>query len=80
MSNTILIEPSNQTFAELMGNTAKYNVPRFQRDYSWEQEQWEDLWNDIVELKEEGSHYMGYVVIQQKKNIYMRSSTDNNAL
>ncbi len=71
MSNTILIEPSNQTFAELMGNSAKYTVPRFQRDYSWEQEQWEDLWNDIDELKEEGSHYMGYVVLQQKdKHLY----------
>lgn len=71
MSNTILIEPSNQTFAELMGNSAKYTVPRFQRDYSWEQEQWEDLWNDIVELNEEGSHYMGYVVLQQKeKHLY----------
>jgi len=71
MSNPILIEPSNQTFAELMGNSAKYTVPRFQRDYSWEQEQWEDLWNDIVELKDEGSHYMGYVVLQQKdKHLY----------
>jgi len=71
MNNPVLIEPSNQTFAELMGNSAKYTVPRFQRDYSWEQEQWEDLWNDIVELKEEGSHYMGYVVLQQKeKHLY----------
>jgi hypothetical protein len=71
MSNQILIEPSNQTFAELMGNSAKYIVPRFQRDYSWEQEQWEDLWNDIEELHEEGSHYMGYVVLQQKdKHFY----------
>jgi len=71
MNNPILIEPSNQTFAELMGNSAKYTVPRFQRDYSWEQEQWEDLWNDIVELKDEGSHYMGYVVLQQKdKHLY----------
>ncbi|MBF0407245.1 MAG: DUF262 domain-containing protein [Candidatus Riflebacteria bacterium] len=71
MINQILIEPSNQTFAELMGNSARYTVPCFQRDYSWEQEQWEDLWNDIVELKEEGSHYMGYVVLQQKeKHLY----------
>jgi uncharacterized protein with ParB-like and HNH nuclease domain len=71
MSNQIFIEPSNQTFAELMGNSAKYNVPRFQRDYSWEQEHWEDLWNDISELNQEGSHYMGYVVLQQKdKHLY----------
>lgn len=65
------IEPSNQTFSELMSNSTRYVVPRFQRDYSWEQEQWEDLWNDIQELGEEGAHYMGYIVLQQKeKNKY----------
>lgn len=61
------IEPSNQTFSELMSNSTRYVVPRFQRDYSWEQEQWEDLWNDIQELDEEGAHYMGYIVLQQKE-------------
>jgi len=71
MSNQMNIEPSNQTFSELMSNSTRYVVPRFQRDYSWEQEQWEDLWNDIQELGEEGSHYMGYIVLQQKeKNQY----------
>ena len=24
-----------------------YKIPRFQRDYSWTLEQWEDLWTDI---------------------------------
>lgn len=66
MSNQMHIEPSNQTFSELMSNSTRYVVPRFQRDYSWEQEQWEDLWNDIQELGEEGFHYMGYIVLQQK--------------
>lgn len=66
MSNQMHIEPSNQTFSELMSNSTRYVVPRFQRDYSWEQEQWEDLWNDIQELGEDGSHYMGYIVLQQK--------------
>lgn len=61
------IEPSNQTFSELMSNSTRYVVPRFQRDYSWEQEQWEDLWNDIQELDQEGSHYMGYIVLQQRE-------------
>ena len=67
MSNQMNIEPSNQTFSELMSNSTRYVVPRFQRDYSWEQEQWEDLWNDIQELGEGGSHYMGYIVLQQKE-------------
>ena len=43
MSDFMLMEPANQTFSELLSNGVKYTVPRFQRDYSWEQEQWEDL-------------------------------------
>ena len=38
------MEPSNQTFQELMSNGVKYQIPRFQRDYTWKQEQWKDLW------------------------------------
>jgi hypothetical protein len=41
-------------------------VPAYQRDYSWEQEQWEDLWNDIEELTvaTDGRHYMGALVVE----------------
>ena len=66
MSEFMLMEPANQTFSELLSNGVKYTVPRFQRDYSWEQEQWEDLWADIEGLDQEGFHYMGYIVLQRK--------------
>lgn len=62
----MLMEPTNQTFQELIGNGVKYKVPRFQRDYAWQQEQWEDLWDDIETLDEEQQHYMGYIVLQRK--------------
>jgi len=60
------MEPSNQNFQELLSNGTKYQVPRFQRDYSWGQEQWEDLWHDIENLPTEKYHYMGYIVLQRK--------------
>ncbi len=66
MSDFMLMEPANQSLAELLGTGVKYVVPRFQRDYSWEQEQWEDLWADIQNLEREGCHYMGYIVLQRK--------------
>ncbi len=44
----------------------KYTIPRFQRDYAWDLEQWEDLWMDIETLEEEKHHYMGYIVLQKK--------------
>jgi uncharacterized protein with ParB-like and HNH nuclease domain len=60
---------ANETFRSLLGNGIKFIVPPFQRDYSWEEEQWEDLWLDIMAVyrdKEEEGHYMGYLVLQNK--------------
>jgi hypothetical protein len=57
----------NNTFRKLIGNGLTYRIPRFQRDYSWTNDEWEDLWADILAtLKENGepSHYMGYLVLQ----------------
>ncbi len=50
-----------------MGNGLVYNVPMFQRDYSWTDQEWDDLWQDIVAMLEPGGeqgHYMGYLVLQ----------------
>lgn len=56
--------------SELMGNDKSYIVPRFQRSYSWDEENWEDLWQDIVELKnnEENIHYLGTIVLKTQDN------------
>ncbi|MFQ3670636.1 MAG: DUF262 domain-containing HNH endonuclease family protein [Verrucomicrobiia bacterium] len=58
---------SNQTFRKLMGNGLIYRVPMFQRDYSWTEQEWDDLWQDVVAMLEPGGeqgHYMGYLVLQ----------------
>lgn len=59
---------SNETYRHLLSGGSVYQIPRFQRDYSWKEEHWEDLWADILELMtdEESSHYMGYLVLQPK--------------
>lgn len=62
---------SNDTFRKLLGNGLTYSVPMFQRDYSWEEDHWEDLWQDIIETCRDGkepAHYMGYLVVQSKDN------------
>ena len=61
---------SNETYRKLMGNGLKYEIPKFQRDYSWEAEQWDDLWQDILLIhnNEENEHYMGYLVLQTTDN------------
>jgi hypothetical protein len=57
----------NNTFRKLIGNGLTYRIPRFQRDYSWTNEEWEDLWMDLLgtlKADGEGAHYMGYLVLQ----------------
>ena len=58
---------ANQTLRQLLGNGLAYIVPRFQRDYSWTESEWDDLWVDIMEMYSgdgEPAHYMGYFVLQ----------------
>ena len=60
---------ANQTYRMLVGNGLIYTVPRFQRDYSWTEEDWDDLWRDIEGLfapDGEPAHYMGYLVLQTR--------------
>lgn len=62
-----LLKQAQPTFGELAGNGKTYEVPPFQRDYSWDKEEWEDLWLDLLALDQEGDHYMGYLVLQETK-------------
>jgi len=61
----------NRTYRQLLGNGLTYRIPRFQRDYSWSEEEWEDLWADIqstLPADGEPAHYMGYLVLQTADN------------
>jgi len=63
-------DTSTLTFRKILGNGLKYEIPKFQRDYSWETEHWDDLWQDLEDLyyDNENSHYMGYLVLQTSDN------------
>ena len=56
---------TQEQFVRLMSNGFHYEVPKYQRDYSWDKEQWSDLWYDLMQMiDEKDSHYMGYLVLQ----------------
>ena len=60
-----LLDTTTTTFGALMGNGKRYKVPDFQRDYSWKEEHWEELWLDIKSLSRNTEiHYMGSIVLQ----------------
>jgi uncharacterized protein with ParB-like and HNH nuclease domain len=64
MASTIFLQ-ERPSFGSLIGNGRVFEVPSFQRDYSWDQNQWEDLWLDIVNLEGDEDHYLGYIVLQE---------------
>jgi hypothetical protein len=70
MSKANLLNTRDMNFLDLIGNGKIYRVPPFQRDYSWEEEQWEDLWSDILELRSKLTerHYMGALVVEGKND------------
>lgn len=67
---TILLRTATPDFLEFVGNGKRYSVPPYQRDYSWDDEHWDDLWNDILALKDDPAsrHYMGAIVVQAKSD------------
>lgn len=56
---------STDDFRTIINSGTKFRVPKFQRDYSWDKEQWDDLWQDVEALRaNHEDHYMGYLVLQ----------------
>ncbi len=65
MAKNNFLDTRTASFSELISNGRIYRVPTYQRDYSWEQDNWEDLWLDIINSHEtKNSHYMGAIVLK----------------
>ena len=55
-------------FQRLLDGKVQYVVPLYQRTYNWEEKQWEQLWDDLLEvyaLSEPRNHFIGSIVTQQ---------------
>lgn len=51
---------------QILEGTIQYVIPYFQRNYSWEKEEWEQLWQDIEESREvQTTHFFGPIVTRQ---------------
>jgi len=49
----------------IIEGTKQYVVPLFQREYSWGKDEWQVLWNDLIELSELDNpreHFIGSIV------------------
>lgn len=70
MARANVLNTRTITYLELIGNGRSYRVPPYQRDYSWSEEQWEDLWADVVALRPhpDRRHYLGALVVEEKSD------------
>ena len=65
MARSSLLTTDTEDLKELLSNGRSYTVPAYQRDYSWKQEHWEDLWEDLTSAEASlEDHYMGAIVLE----------------
>ena len=65
MTSSLLLNTATPTFGELFTNGRTFAVPRFQRNYKWDEDQWEELWQDLIASAEnDKEHYMGAIVLK----------------
>lgn len=73
MARFTLLNTDTEDLKELLGNGMSYTVPPYQRDYSWKEEQWEDLWEDLLTIEASGEdHYMGALVLESGERKHFR--------
>lgn len=58
----------NTTIAELFGGLKNYSVPAYQRSFSWEKEQVERFWDDLLEItqnKARKDYFLGAMIFKE---------------
>lgn len=64
--NANFLQTETPSLIGLFESDITYIVPKYQRSYSWNEEEWENLWSDIEELEDsEYPHFMGAIVLQK---------------
>ncbi|MBU8907669.1 DUF262 domain-containing protein [Desertibacillus haloalkaliphilus] len=59
------MKASETNLQSIIEGTKQYIIPMFQRTYSWNEKQWKQLWEDILDLIEDEqstSHFIGSIV------------------
>ncbi|NMG06071.1 DUF262 domain-containing protein [Brasilonema sp. UFV-L1] len=61
------MKASETTLRNLLEGGKQFQIPLFQRPYSWKDENWEALWNDLMSIYSDevkGSYFLGSIVTQ----------------
>ncbi len=54
----------SRTVQELLNidQNVVYKVPRYQREYSWQRSQWDELFDDLIESDRSQGHFLGTII------------------
>ena len=66
------MKASETTLQSVIEGSKQYIVPLYQRSYSWEEKEWQALWDDLVELCEPDgprTHFLGSLVTMQTTSV-----------
>ncbi|MBD2167269.1 DUF262 domain-containing protein [Calothrix membranacea FACHB-236] len=61
------MKASETTLRNLLEGGKQFQIPLFQRPYSWKEENWRTLWDDLMSLyndEVQGSYFLGPIVTQ----------------
>ena len=47
MNNNEIFKPENKNISDIFSFTGIYTIPNYQRQYSWNDENLEELWDDL---------------------------------
>jgi uncharacterized protein with ParB-like and HNH nuclease domain len=66
------MEAAEAKVQKVLEGTKQFLVPHYQRPYSWEKEQWDALWRDLLELVEDPEikpHFLGSIVTSPARSV-----------
>jgi uncharacterized protein with ParB-like and HNH nuclease domain len=57
------IDTKRLSIGKVLGSVNEvYRIPLYQRPYNWGKDQWNDLWEDLIRLEGEETHFLGSVI------------------
>lgn len=63
------IEAKEVSMRQALSNAQEaYRVPLYQRPYTWNRDQWEELYDDVAQLGDDDSHFLGSIVVVPERS------------
>jgi len=54
-----------ESYSDLIVGERIFRVPKYQRNYSWEKKQWQDIWDDMTSAENPRPHFFGTIILRK---------------